>query len=249
MFEVFYDNSLRETSKSAFWVDCCVSRDPTWSRPSSIFKNLLSFQTENHGLWLGGDNYHPCCFPLSCKSHQCELEVITRESQQNYIVSTMQRRDHETSGPDQPSAVEWRQEDSAGASAAADTPYAQKNPSGYPGGHDRMPSLSSQNTVCLVKLQCKVKYLWEEDENVIVPFKSDVGLMHGLWCRCSWEGRGQTLQYHFLKRGTTSRVCQPKGAQYFRPRWEAKPKCTKWLLANHLVTKWMRARRWTWYQM
>lgn len=24
MFEVFYDNSLGETSKSAFWVDCCV---------------------------------------------------------------------------------------------------------------------------------------------------------------------------------------------------------------------------------
>lgn len=42
MFEVFYDNSLRETSKSAFWVDCCVCPETLHDPDLQVFLKIYS---------------------------------------------------------------------------------------------------------------------------------------------------------------------------------------------------------------
>ena len=49
------------------------------------------FQVENHGLRLGGADFHLSCFTLSCKLPQNMLEVLARRSQQDNIVCKKQR--------------------------------------------------------------------------------------------------------------------------------------------------------------
>ena len=49
------------------------------------------FPVKNHGLRLGGADFHPSCFTLGCKPPQDMLEVLAQWSQQDNIIRKMQR--------------------------------------------------------------------------------------------------------------------------------------------------------------